>query len=431
MLYENLAVNEKGNLCFCGHDTVELAKKYGTPAYIMDENGIAERMNIYKKAMDENFAPGSMPFYASKALCTKGMCRIAAEQGIGLDVVSAGELFVAVSAGFPMERVCFHGSSKTVAEVKYAIENGIGYFVCDNFTELENINKFALEKGIRQKILLRVTPGIDPHTFDAVATGLIDSKFGLPIATGQAEEFAKAALDCESIELCGFHCHIGSQIFDKQPLCDAATVMAAFVAKMRDKLGYIADIIDLGGGFGVRYVESDPYIDIADTVRLVSEHFKAELERNSLPEIKVFMEPGRSIVADMGITLYEVQDVKYIPGFKNYIAVDGGMTDNPRYALYGSNYTVCLAQHMNEPDFAEYTIAGRCCESGDMIQERVSLPEPKAGDILAVLTTGAYNYAMASHYNCMPKAPIVMIKDGKDYISVRRESFEEMLACQL
>ncbi len=431
MLHDNLSINEKGHLCFCGRDTVELAEKYGTPVYIMDEDGIAGRMDIYKKAMAENFAPGSMPFYASKALCTKDLCRIAARQGIGLDVVSAGELFLAIKAEFPAERICFHGSSKSAAEVKYAIENGVGYFVCDNYTELTNIDRYAAEKGVTQKVILRITPGIDPHTFDAVATGLIDSKFGLPIATGQAEEFTKAALECKNIRLCGFHCHIGSQIFDKQPLCDAATVMAAFAAEMSRKLGYTAEIIDLGGGFGVRYVEEDPYIDIADTVRLVSEHLKAELEKNALPPIKVFMEPGRSIVADMGITLYEAQDVKYIPGFKNYIAIDGGMNDNPRYALYGSSYTVHLAGRMNEKDHAEYTIAGRCCESGDMIQENVSLPEAKAGDIVAVLSTGAYNYAMASHYNCVPKAPIIMLSGGDEYVSVRRETFEEMLACQL
>lgn len=430
MLYGNLTINEKGNLCFAGRDTTELAEKYATPLYVMDEDQIAERMRIYKRSMAECFGPDSMPFYASKALCCRRIIQMAAEQGIGIDVVSAGELYVARSVDFPMERVCFHGSSKTQSEIEYAVDCGVGFFICDNETELARINEYAGRKRKRQSVILRITPGIDPHTFAAVTTGLVDSKFGLPITTGQAQAFAKAALGAEHIRLRGFHCHIGSQIFDKQPLCDAATAMAAFAAGIRDSLGYTAEIINLGGGFGVRYVESDPVLDIAGTIRLVSEHFRAELARNGLGNVAVFMEPGRSIVGDSGITLYRVQDVKSIPGFKNYIAIDGGMTDNPRYALYGSQYTVMIANKAGELARAEYTIGGRCCESGDMIQENVSLPEAEVGDTLAVLTTGAYNYSMASHYNCVPKPPIVMIRGGEDYVAVRRESFEEMLSCQ-
>jgi diaminopimelate decarboxylase len=430
MLYDNLTINNKGNLCFALRDTVELAEKYSTPLYLMDEDRIVARMQTYKRAMEECFGPGSMPYYASKALCFRRIVEIAAQQGIGIDVVSAGELFVAESVGFPMERICFHGSSKTEKEIEHAVECGVGFFICDNLTELQRIDRSARKMGKRQSVLLRITPGIDPHTFDAVATGLIDSKFGLPIATDQAMDFAKAALEAENVDLRGFHCHIGSQIFDKQPLCDAATVMAKFAADVRDTLGYTAEIIDLGGGFGVRYVEDDPVIDIADTIRLVSEHFNAEMERNGLDGVAVFMEPGRSIVGDSGITLYNVEDVKLIPGFKNYVAIDGGMTDNPRYALYQSRYTVMVANRAGEQPKKEYTIGGRCCESGDMIQENVPLPDVQPGDTLAVLTTGAYNYSMASHYNCVPKPPIVMIRGGEDYQAVRRETFREMLACQ-
>lgn len=430
LLYDNLTVNGAGHLCFAGVDTVSLAEKHGTPLYIMDEDRIGARMDLYKRAMEEYFGPGSLPYYASKALCFRRLISLARERGIGIDVVSAGELFVASSVGFPMERVCFHGSSKTQRELEYAIGRGVGYIVCDNFTELRRIDRIAGERGEWQKVLLRVAPGIDPHTFAAVATGLVDSKFGLPIATGQAERFVRAALDAKNVRLCGFHCHIGSQIFDKQPLCDAATVMAGFAADMRDALGYTAEIIDLGGGFGVRYVESDPELDIEKTIRLVAEHFRAELDKRGLPAVRVIMEPGRSIVADSGVTLYEVQDVKRIPGFKNYIAVDGGMTDNPRYALYGSKYTALLANRAAEPAAETYTIGGRCCESGDMIQEDVPLPQAAPGDYLAVLTTGAYNYSMASHYNCVPRPPIVMLRGGEDYVAVRRETFEEMLSCQ-
>jgi len=430
VLYDNLTINGKGHLCMAGMDTVELARQYATPLYLMDEERITGRMQTYRRAMSAHFGCGSLPFYASKALCCRRIIELAKEQGIGVDVVSAGELFVAESVGFPMERVCFHGSSKTRAEIDYAVERGVGFFICDNVEELRRIDESARSRGVRQRVLLRVTPGIDPHTFAAVATGLVDSKFGLPIQTGQARDFTALALKAENIDLRGFHCHIGSQIFDKQPLCDAATAMAKFSADMRDELGFSAEIIDLGGGFGVPYTESEQEIDIDDTIRLVSEHFKAEMGRRGFGNVTVFMEPGRSIVGDSGLTLYEVQDVKTIPGLKNYIAIDGGMTDDPRYALYRSQYTVLLANRASERPALAYTIGGRCCESGDMIQEDVPLPEARTGDFLAVLTTGAYNYSMASHYNCVPRPPIVMLKDGKSYLAVRRESFREMLACQ-
>lgn len=430
VLYDNLTINEKGRLCMAGMDTVELAREYGTPLYLMDEERIVKRMRTYNQAMSAYFGEGSLPFYASKALCCRKILELAKNEGIGVDVVSAGELFAAESVNFPMERICFHGSSKTKDEIDYAVRLGVGYFICDNLEELRRIDAAAARHGVRQSVILRVTPAIDPHTFAAVSTGLIDSKFGLPIPTGQAREFTRTALSLENVILRGFHCHIGSQIFDKQPLCDAATVMAGFAADMRDELGYTAEIIDLGGGFGVPYIESEPEIDIDETIRLVAGHYKAEMSRRGFGGTAVFMEPGRSIVGDSGLTLYEIQDVKTIPGLKNYVAIDGGMTDDPRYALYQSQYTIMLANRAGEPGAVRYTVGGRCCESGDMIQEDVLLPEARVGDLLAVLTTGAYNYSMASHYNCVPKPPIVMIKGGKAYAAVRRESFREMLACQ-
>lgn len=430
VLYDNLTINEKDHLCMAGMDTVELAQEYGTPLYLMDEERIINRMCTYKRAMSKHFGGTSLPFYASKALCCRRIIELAKAEDMGVDVVSAGELFVAESVGFPMNKICFHGNSKTRAEIDYAVGLGVGFFICDSEEELRRIDASAAVRGVRQSVILRVTPGIDPHTFAAVATGLIDSKFGLPIPTGQAREFTRTALSLKNIELRGFHCHIGSQIFDKQPLCDAATVMAGFAADMRDELGYSAEIIDLGGGFGVPYVESEAEIDIDDTIRLVAEHYKAEMSRRGFGDTAVFMEPGRSIVGDSGLTLYEIQDVKVIPGLKNYVAIDGGMTDNPRYALYQSQYTMLLANRAGERADTLYTVGGRCCESGDMLGEDIPLPAARVGDMLAVMTTGAYNYSMASHYNCVPKPPIVMLKDGKSYAAVRRESFHEMLACQ-
>lgn len=429
-MYDNLTINEKGHLCMAGLDTTELAREYGTPLYLMDEERITGRMRAYKRAMSAHFGGASMPFYASKALCCRKVLELAKSEGIGVDVVSAGELFAAESVDFPMERVCFHGSSKTREEIDYAVRLGVGFFICDNAEELRRIDRAAAKYGVKQSVLLRVTPGIDPHTFTAVATGLADSKFGLPIHTGQAMEFTRMALASENVRLRGFHCHIGSQIFSVQPLCDAASAMARFAADMRDKLGYSAQIINLGGGFGVPYTEDDPVIDIYETIRLVSTHYKYRMSRRGFGETTVFMEPGRSIVGDSGITLYEIQDVKNIPGLKTYVSVDGGMTDNPRYALYQSPYTVLLANRASEKPYIFYNIGGRCCESGDMIQKDVLLPEARVGDLLAVLTTGAYNYSMASHYNCVPRPPIIMIKDGNTYTAVRRESFREMLACQ-
>ena len=431
IIHENVTVGENGHLYFAGVDTVTLAEKYGTPAIFIDEDRVRARMREYKNALEAHFGAGSMPLFASKALSFKALYRIAADEGIGTDIVSPGELYTAVSAGFPMERAFFHGNNKTEADIRYAIESGLGYFVVDNMEELDTVSEIAGEMGIRQKILLRITPGIDPHTHQKISTGGVDSKFGSAIETGLAEKITKAALAKESIELCGFHCHIGSQIFEIDPFILAADIMTRFIADMRDKFGFTAKILNLGGGIGVRYVESDPEISITKNVNEICEHIKACCEKYDIKIPTVYMEPGRSIVADAGMTLYTVGSVKKIEGFKNYVSIDGGMTDNPRYTLYQSAYTVLLANRANEAPEAEYTVGGRCCESGDLIQENVKLPNPKRGDILAVLVTCAYNYSMASNYNRITRPPVVLLKDGKDTIAVRRERFEDLVACDI
>ncbi len=428
IVHSNVTVGENGHLCFAGIDTVTLAEKYGTPAIFIDEDRVRSRMREYKTTLESNFGAGSMPLFASKALSFKALYRIAAEEGIGTDIVSPGELYTAVSAGFPMEHAFFHGNNKTDADIRYAIESGLGYFVVDNFEELDTIDACAAEAGIRQKILLRITPGIDPHTHQKISTGGVDSKFGSAIETGLAERITKSALSKQNIELCGFHCHIGSQIFEIDPFTLAADIMIAFMADMRDKFGFTAQILNLGGGIGVRYVESDPEISITKNVNEICAHVKNACAAHDIPVPTVYMEPGRSIVADAGMTLYTVGSVKEIEGFKNYVSIDGGMTDNPRYALYESAYTVLLANRANEAPEGNYTVGGRCCESGDIIQENVSLPKPKRGDILAVLVTGAYNYSMASNYNRITRPPVVLLKDGKDALAVRRERFEDLVA---
>lgn len=428
MICNNLAVNEAGHLCLGGQDTTELAKLYGTPLYLMDENRIRERCRTYLGAMKEAFGAGSLPLYASKAASFKQIYRIMKEEEMGIDVVSSGEICTAVSVGFPMERAYFHSNNKTDADIDYAMEHGIGYFVVDNREELDVIEFFASKRGITQKILLRLTPGIDTHTYAAVNTGKVDSKFGSAIETGQADAITAYALAQKHIKLSGYHCHIGSQVFDSDTFLRAAAIMLDFANQMREKYGFVIDELDLGGGYGVRYTENDPEIDIAANIKEVAKAVKAQCKALDYPMPAIRLEPGRSIVADAGMTLYTVGTVKQIPGYKNYVSVDGGMTDNPRYALYGSSYTILLANRANDESTPfKCSVVGRCCESGDILQENVTLPANTArGDILAVLTTGAYNYSMSSNYNRIPRPPVVMLKDGESYVAVKRETYEDV-----
>ena len=428
MICENLCINEQGHLTFGGFDTVELTKKYSTALYVMDEERIRANMRTYIGAMKKYFGEKSLPLYASKAASFKRIYAIAKEESMGIDVVSSGEIYTAKCAGFPLSMAYFHSNNKTDEDVEFAIENGVGYFVADNFEEVDAIDFFAKKHGICQKILLRLTPGIDPHTYEAVATGKVDSKFGSAIETGAAEKICRYALEKENIELVGFHCHVGSQVFDSEVYLAAAEIMFKFIADMKNKYGYTAKELNLGGGYGVRYTENDPVIDIAENIKLVSEKTKEMAERLGVEYPIIRMEPGRSIVADAGLTLYKVGSVKRIEGYKNYVSVDGGMTDNPRYALYKSAYTVLAANKMNEDCNFECSVVGRCCESGDIIQENVKLPESICrGDIIAVLSTGAYNYSMASNYNRVPRLPIVMVNGKDSYIAVKRESFEDIV----
>ncbi len=431
MICNNLTINEKGHLAFAGRDTTELAKAYGTPLYLLDENKIREKCRIYKRAMAREFGDAALPLYAGKALCIKDIYRIMREEGMGIDVVSSGEVYTAHAAGFPMEKAYFHGNNKTDSDIAYAIEVGVGYFVCDNEEELFAIEHEAEKRGITQKILIRLTPGIDPHTHKAISTGRVDSKFGVAIETGQAMTLVRTALSQKQIELCGFHCHIGSQIFETEPFTDAADIMLRFIGDAKKELGFVTRELNLGGGMGVRYLESHPAIDYAENIAIIASKMKKVCAELGIDLPAVRMEPGRSIVADAGLTLYTVGTLKTIPGFRNYVSVDGGMPDNPRYALYQSPYSVLLANRMNDKRDTVCTIAGRCCESGDLIQEGVPLPKPARGDILAVLTTGAYNYAMASNYNRLPRPAMLMLADGKERLILRRETFEDLLRNEL
>ena len=421
-------INADGHLVFAGADTVTLAKKYGTPLYLMDEERIRHNCRVYTEAMAQAFPKGGRPLYASKALSCRRVYEIIREEGLGADAVSGGELYLALRAGVPAEDLFFHGNSKPEPEIRYAIEQHIGYFVADNPAELETVNRVAGELGTVQKVLLRLTPGIDPHTFAAVTTGTIDSKFGVPIPNGLAMDFLARAMQLPNLQVEGVHCHIGSQIFEGVHFISAAEIMLTFLADAKKQLGFTARLLDLGGGFGVPYVEDDPVPDIRAGILALGAALSDLCARLGLAVPTVLMEPGRSIVADAGITLYTVSGAKSVPGIKNFVGIDGGMTDNPRFALYGSRYTALLANRAGEPAAGRYTIAGRCCESGDLIQEGVPLPAPQAGDTLCVLVTGAYNHSMSSNYNAVCRPPIVMVRNGEDYVAVRRETFADLAA---
>ena len=427
MIYSNLGINAAGHLTFGGQDTAALAEKYGTPLYLMDEARIRRNCRIYTQAFRAHFGDNALPLYAGKAASFKHIYTLVREEGLGIDVVSPGEIQTAFLAGFPLENAYFHGNNKTDADIAFAMERGVGYFVVDGPDELAAVDRIAGRRGARQKILLRLTPGIDPHTYDAVNTGMVDSKFGTAIETGQALPLAEAALALPSVSLEGFHCHVGSQVFEEDVFQRASLIMLRFFARLRDRTGYVTRQFDIGGGYGVPYVESDGAVDVAARIGEVARAMKAEAAALDIPLPKILMEPGRSIVADAGLTLYTAGAVKEIPGYKNYVSVDGGMTDNPRYALYGSKYTVYAAGRMNERADFLCDLVGRCCESGDIIQPRVTLPKPRRGDLIAVCGTGAYNYSMASNYNRVPRPPIVMVSGGTDYVAVRRETPDDLV----
>ena len=430
MICNNLSVRADGHLAFSGVDTVEMAQKYGTPLYLMDEDRIRERCRTYQLTLHQAFDERAQALYAGKAASFRQIYRIMKEEGMGIDVVSSGELYTAASVGFPLKNAYFHSNNKTDADILLAIEQGIGYFVVDNREELDAIDRIAGSFGKTQNVLLRLTPGIDPHTYAAVSTGEVDSKFGSAIETGQAKEITAYALQLSHVHLAGFHCHVGSQVFDSDVFLRASAIMLEFIARIKQEYGYEAEILDLGGGYGVRYLDSDPEIDIAENIAQVGRAVKEQCRTLGLSLPAIRMEPGRSIVADAGLTLYTVGTVKRIPGYKNYVSVDGGMADNPRFALYRSSYTVLLANRAKDAEekpIFRCSVVGRCCESGDILQEDVPMPQDVArGDILAVLTTDAYNYSMASNYNRLPRPPIVMLRNGKDFLAVCRESLEDI-----
>jgi diaminopimelate decarboxylase len=420
------AVGPGGHLEIGGCDTVELADRYGTPLYVYDEETIRTRCREYRDALGEAY-PNSLVIYASKAFSSPMVLQIVAEEGLGLDVVSGGELYVAQRVGFPMEKVYFHGNNKEADELEMGLELGIGRFVIDSFHELELLGRLARGRAAPAPCLLRLSPGIDAHTHDYRKTGILDSKFGFPISTGQAEEAVRRALATPSLELLGFHAHVGSQIFELAPYEETIGVVLDFAVEMGERHGVPLREFSPGGGWGIAYTPEDDPRPTREVATTVGEAVHAQLARRGLGEPRVFIEPGRSIVGQAGVALYTVGGIKRIPGVRVYASVDGGMADNIRPAIYGARYDAIVADRVEAPPEETVTIAGKYCESGDLLIKDVELPRLQSGDVLALPASGAYNLAMASNYNMALKPTVVLVKDGEARLMRRRQTYEELL----
>lgn len=421
------SVSQNGHFMIEGCDAVALAKEYGTPLYVMSETALRQNMRDFTGAIQKGFGERAMAAYASKALSCKEVIRIVKDEDMGLDVVSQGELYTAMSIGFPAEKIYFHGNNKSEADLRYAMECIVGRIVVDNLYELRMLNETAKTFGRRQKILFRIKPGVEAHTHDFMKTGGIDSKFGLALENGEAMRAIEEAIAMENLDLVGVHCHIGSQILQVEPFCEAAQVMIGLIAEIRDRFGAELNELNLGGGYGIEYIDGDNPPEPAVFIERVANVVKGECSNKGMAIPFVTFEPGRSVVGSAGVTLYTVGSIKTIENVRTYLAVDGGMADNPRYALYQADYTALVANRAADRKDFTVTIAGKCCESGDFIQEHTKIQMAEPGDILAVLSTGAYNYSMSSNYNRLPRPAMVMVKGEDSRLIVKRETVEDVV----
>lgn len=420
-----MKINSQGHLEIGDVDVVDLVNDFGTPLWVVDEEGFRQNCRSFKEPFSR--WGDSLVLYASKSLSLVAICMIAAQEGLGLDVVSGGELYTAMQAGFPMDRVFFHGNNKSPDELRMALQAGVGRIVVDNFYELDLLNRICAEQGVQAYILLRVTPGVEAHTHEFIQTGQIDSKFGFTLPDGQAMEGIKTALNSPNIKLMGLHCHIGSQIFDMDSYRHTAALMMDFVNEVKKQTGHDIEDMDMGGGFGIRYFEGDEPTEPEEWAEAVMTTIQDKAQRHGLKVPRVIVEPGRSISGPSGITLYTVGSSKEVIGVRKYVAVDGGMGDNIRPALYDAKYTTFLANKANQAVDETVSIAGKCCESGDMLVWNAPLPKVEAGDVLAVLATGAYNYTMSSNYNRLPRPAMVLVSQGSAELILKRETYEDIV----
>lgn len=408
-----------------GVGTRELASTYGTPLYIMDEEEIRTRARLF----GENFTHEKIEtevIYASKAFMTKAMAKLIGEEGLSLDVVSGGELFTALSAGFPAEKIFFHGNNKSLEELSYAVKSGVGTIILDNEDEVERLRGILEDNAKQQIVMLRVNPGIEAHTHEYISTTKNDSKFGLSIFSEDTTDLIRSLDRDPLLDFQGIHCHIGSQIFEEESYFKAVEEMLGYVASLKEKEIRIR-ALNLGGGFGVSYEEKDAPMAYERFLKNLLDHAAGIAEETNLLPLKVLIEPGRAIVANAGTTLYEVGGTKTTFGGKKYVFVDGSMADHIRTVLYDAVYTACLADRMEDPLKEVYTVTGKACESGDILVREAHLPIPEKGNLLAVLSTGAYHYSMASNYNRLRKPAVIFVRDGKSKVVVARETYEDLI----
>lgn len=419
-------MKNKNNLFFGGCDVVDLASRFGTPLYVLSENGIRSRCREVRTSFIEKYA-NTDAVYASKAFLTLAMCRILQQEGLGLDAVSGGEIYTAVKAGFPMDRVMFHGNNKTTEELRLALEKGVGRIVVDSENEFDLLEEIAGTMEIKADILFRVAPGVDAHTHKYIATGHTASKFGMPVLGDGIRALVERSVNSRYLRLRGFHFHVGSQLGDAKSHLMAVNVLLDLIREVNNISGFITEELNVGGGFGVPQLPGEDPVALSDFTDPIMERIISGCENRGINIPRVTIEPGRWIISEAGITLYSVGVVKEIPGVMTYVSVDGGMTDNPRPALYGASYHGVIANKMDERPSMKVTVVGKCCESGDVLIRDMEVPQVESGDILAVYNTGAYNFSMASNYNRNPRPAVVLVNEGEADIIVERQNFEDLV----
>lgn len=421
--------NAAGHLEIDGCDVVDLVAEYGTPLMIYEEKTIRDQCRRFMAAFRARTDDFEV-IYASKAFCTLAVCQLVEEEGLSIDVSSGGEYHTALKAGFPTERMFYHGNNKTPQELEYALDHGVGFVVVDSFSELANLEEMAAARGASQKILLRITPGIEAHTHSYIQTGQLDSKFGFGLTEGHAAEAVRRALEAPHLELVGLHAHIGSQIFELEGFRKAIAILVDLIKDTHDRYGFDCRYLNVGGGLGIRYTDEDTPVTIEEYVEGKVGGVRREMARVGLPVPRVLVEPGRSLVGKAGITAYTVGTIKEIPGIRTYVSVDGGMSDNLRPMLYDAKYEAMIANRAEAPADTVVTVAGKHCESGDVLVKDARIARPQLGDVLVMPATGAYCYSMASNYNGNPRPAVVLVKDGHARVIVERETYDDLVAKQ-
>lgn len=430
ILHGTSSVDGNGHLVIGGVDAVKLAKEYGTPLIVYDVALIRQKINELKQAFDSQGIKYQIA-YASKAFSCIGILQLMKEENLSLDVVSGGELYTALKAEFPPERIHFHGNNKSLLEIEMAVKAGIGCFVVDNYHELTLLDQVAKTYNTTISVLIRTTPGIEAETHEYILTGQEDSKFGFDLKSGQADRAIQQILANPNLRLLGLHCHIGSQIFETTGFILAVQRLYEYISIWKEKFGFSPQVLNVGGGFGIRYTKEDQPLPLANYVHDIVKAVREESDKINCELPEIWIEPGRSLVGDAGTTLYTIGSEKDIPSIRHYVAVDGGMADNIRPALYGAKYEAILANRANEEATGVYSIAGKCCESGDMLIWDCPLPKPNYGDILALFSTGAYGYSMSNNYNRIPRPAVVFVENGESQLVIKRETYEDLVSLDL